>query len=149
MRSNCCAAAYDGPTGDHPSIRDRPLNRRATIIFSTLHWTKGALGMDAMSVKDQTRRHETWAPGDHGFKSIVGRLVCASTRAITRAGLPSAPFICNGRAHSITSSARASNDGGTLRPSALAVLRLMTSSYLVGACTGRSAGLSPLSIRST
>ena len=31
--------------------------------------------------------------------------------------------------------------GGTLRPSALAVLRLITSSYLVGACTGRSAGL--------
>src|SRR4029450_11096716 len=30
------------------------------------------------------------------------------------------------------------------RPSALAVLRLITSSYLVGACTGRSAGFSPL-----
>src|SRR5262245_20869620 len=46
--------------------------------------------------------------------------------------------------HSITSSARASNVGGTSRPSALAVLRLMTSSYLVGACTGRSPGFSPL-----
>src|SRR5215471_11418895 len=41
--------------------------------------------------------------------------------------------------HSITSSARASNVGGTSRPSALAVLRLITSSYLVGSCTGRSA----------
>src|SRR5262249_7620990 len=51
--------------------------------------------------------------------------------------------------HSITSSARASNVGGTVRPSALAVLRLMTSSYLVGACTGRSAGFSPLRMRST
>jgi hypothetical protein len=30
--------------------------------------------------------------------------------------------------YSITSSARASNDGGTLSPSAFAVLRLMTSS---------------------
>src|SRR5262249_3633401 len=29
-------------------------------------------------------------------------------------------------------------------PSAFAVLRLITSSYLVGACTGRSAGLAPL-----
>src|SRR4051812_48659875 len=38
--------------------------------------------------------------------------------------------------YSITSSARASNVGGTVRPSALAVLRLITSSYLVGACTG-------------
>src|SRR6266446_1994631 len=37
--------------------------------------------------------------------------------------------------HSITSSARASRDGGTMRPSALAVLRLMTSSILVGCST--------------
>jgi hypothetical protein len=35
--------------------------------------------------------------------------------------------------HSITSSARASTVGGTSRPSALAVLRLMSNSYLVGA----------------
>jgi hypothetical protein len=48
------------------------------------------------------------------------------------------------RIYSITSSARASSVGGTSRPSALAVLRLITSSYLVGACTGRSAGFSPL-----
>ena len=51
--------------------------------------------------------------------------------------------------YSIISSARASSDGGISRPSALAVLRLMTSSYLVGACTGRSAGFSPLRMRST
>ena len=42
--------------------------------------------------------------------------------------------------YSITSSARASSVGGTSRPSALAVLRLITRSYLVGACAGRSAG---------
>jgi hypothetical protein len=51
--------------------------------------------------------------------------------------------------YSITSSARASSDGGTSRLSPLAVLRLMISSYLVGACTGRSAGFSPLRMRST
>src|SRR4029453_6901886 len=50
--------------------------------------------------------------------------------------------------HSITSSARASSVGGTVRPSALAVLRLITSSYLVGACTGRAAGLFPLGVGS-
>src|SRR6516164_3333175 len=50
--------------------------------------------------------------------------------------------------HSITSSAWASTDGGTSRPSALAVFMLITSSYLVGACTGRSAGFSPLRMRS-
>src|SRR5207253_1357510 len=51
--------------------------------------------------------------------------------------------------HSITSSARASRLSGTVRPIALAVLRLITSSYLVGACTGRSPGFSPLRMRST
>src|SRR3954463_1852320 len=53
------------------------------------------------------------------------------------------------RTHSITSSARPSTLSGTGSPSAFAVLRLITSSYLVGACTGRSAGFSPLRMRST
>jgi hypothetical protein len=48
--------------------------------------------------------------------------------------------------HSITSSARASSVGGTSRPSALAVLRLMTSSNFVGCSAGISAGLPPCSI---
>src|SRR5262249_46003989 len=51
--------------------------------------------------------------------------------------------------HSVTSSARNRIEVGTSRPSALAVLRLITSSYLVGACTGRSAGFAPLRMRST
>ena len=51
--------------------------------------------------------------------------------------------------HSITSSARASTVAGTSMPSALAVFMLITSSYLVGAWTGRSAGFSPLRMRST
>ena len=49
----------------------------------------------------------------------------------------------------ITSSARAINAGGTVRPSALAVLRLMASSNFVGNSTGRSPGFSPLRIRAT
>src|SRR5262245_36218820 len=53
------------------------------------------------------------------------------------------------RTHSITSSARESSVGGISRPRALAVLRLITSSYLVGACTGSSPGFSPLRMRST
>jgi hypothetical protein len=51
--------------------------------------------------------------------------------------------------YSITSSARASSVGGTSRPSAFAALRLITSSYLVGFCTAKSAGFSPLRMRST
>ena len=42
------------------------------------------------------------------------------------------------RHYSITS-ARANSDQGMSRPSALAVLRMITSSYLVSACTGKSA----------
>src|SRR5262245_54176325 len=53
------------------------------------------------------------------------------------------------RTHSITLSARASSVAGTSMPSALAVLRLRIVSYLVGACTGRSAGFSPFRTRST
>jgi len=43
--------------------------------------------------------------------------------------------------------ARASRVGGTSRPGALAVGKLMTSSNLVGCTTGRSAGFSPLRMR--
>src|SRR5262245_44609026 len=49
----------------------------------------------------------------------------------------------------ITSSARASSVGGIVRPSALAVLRLISSSNFVGSSIGRSAGLAPLRILST
>jgi hypothetical protein len=45
--------------------------------------------------------------------------------------------------HSITSSAIAISDCGMARLSVLAVLRLITSSYLVGASTGKLAGFSP------
>src|SRR5262249_59888466 len=55
----------------------------------------------------------------------------------------------NSGLYSITSSARTSSVDGTLRPSALAVLRLMTSSNLVGCSTGSSEGFAPLRILST
>jgi hypothetical protein len=51
--------------------------------------------------------------------------------------------------HSITSSAQMSKEVGTVRPSALPVLRLMITSNLVGFSTGRSEGLVPLRILST
>src|SRR5262249_52989962 len=50
--------------------------------------------------------------------------------------------------HWITWSARANMEGRTVRPRALAVLRLMASSYFVGCSTGRSAGLAPFRILS-
>jgi hypothetical protein len=51
--------------------------------------------------------------------------------------------------HSIVSSARSRSEVGIVMPSALAVLRLITNSNLVGCITGRSAGLSPLRILPT
>src|SRR5947209_2677304 len=55
----------------------------------------------------------------------------------------------SGRTYLISSSARTSTIGDTSMPSARAVLRLTTVSYFTGACTGRSAGFSPLRMRST
>jgi len=52
-------------------------------------------------------------------------------------------------AYSITSSARASTEAGTVMPSALAVLRLMLRWKSVGCSNGRSAGLAPFKMRST
>jgi hypothetical protein len=51
--------------------------------------------------------------------------------------------------HSMTSSAVASSVGGTVMPSALAVLRLITNSNFVGCSTGKLAGFSPLRTRLT
>jgi hypothetical protein len=51
--------------------------------------------------------------------------------------------------YSITSSARASSVAGTSRPRAFAVLRLITSSNLVGKSTGSSPAFAPLRILST
>jgi len=45
--------------------------------------------------------------------------------------------------YSITLSAQRRNVSGIVSPSALAVLRLITSSNLVGCTTGKSAGLAP------
>jgi hypothetical protein len=60
-----------------------------------------------------------------------------------------APALPGAFTHSITSLASASNLSGISRPSALAVLRLMIISNLVGTSTGRSAGFVPLRILST
>jgi len=53
------------------------------------------------------------------------------------------------RSYSITSSALSSSECGIVSPRALAALRLINSSNLVGCSTGRSAGLEPLRILST
>src|SRR5215467_13608832 len=73
-----------------------------------------------------------------------------SGRYLTWAGLSQAGShqLCGWRTYSITSSARARREGGIVRPSAFAIVRLIANSYFVGAWTGRLAGFSPLRMRS-
>ena len=59
-----------------------------------------------------------------------------------------APALPGAFRYSITSSARAITESGTVMPSALAVLRLMLRWKSVGCSNGRSAGLAPFKMRS-
>jgi hypothetical protein len=74
------------------------------------------------------------------FYTDLNRLICKTKPDVRAFGLV---------AHRITSSAWKRTEGGMVRPSAWAVLRLMTSSNVVGCSTGRSAGMVPFKILST
>ena len=77
----------------------------------------------------------------------LGRRRGLAQRKRSRSELRLPPLkVCHG-SHWTTSSARSSIDCGTVMPSALAVLRLITISNLVGCSTGRSAGVVPFKIR--
>ena len=82
-------------------------------------------------------------------RAASARGCCARAASGHAAAAPPSSVMNSRRYHSITSSARTSIDGGMSRPSALAVFRLRTVSYLVGACTGSSAALAPRRMRST
>ena len=75
-----------------------------------------------------------WAPGNDTDAENAGRRLFGFRRKHARDDEPEQqshaeePASC----HSMTSSARSRRAGGTVRPSALAVLRLMISEYLVG-----------------
>ena len=73
---------------------------------------------------------------------MIGRQLMARGTPANIAKLPE--LLTLGRRHSITLSARANNASGTVTPIALAVLRLITKSNLVGCSTGMSAILLPL-----
>src|SRR5262249_40091011 len=66
-------------------------------------------------------------------------VMCQLGISVIRISKPKSPIVLKKYLpHSITSSARAISVAGTIRPSAFAVFRLITSSYLVGKLTGRS-----------
>ena len=92
-----------------------------------------------MSASGQTRKSgNAIASSDLPLKADIKQTLRQSEKCHfrTHASQQSKPY-------SITSSARPSTDTGRSRKSALAVFRLITSSYLVGVCTGRSAGFAP------
>src|SRR4051812_31128839 len=86
------------------------------------------------------------AHGHDRDKTSASALI-ASRRDLLHRLKPRAMSACLG--YSISSSARASNLRGRVRPSAFAVLTLMTSSNVIGRSTGRSAGFAPRRILST
>ena len=80
--------------------------------------------------------------------------VCAAKKSVCGRDRPSRePCLTDVKArslgHSITSSARNISDCGMVRPSALAVLRLMTSSYLIGFWNRQIGRFLPRRMRST
>src|SRR5258707_7726371 len=97
----------------------------------------------AQTFRDRIRRHVIEMP-DHRHRGLLrARRERPRDRRAAEQGDELAAL------HSITSSASAMSLSGTASPSALAVLRLMISSNLVGCSTGRSPGLAPFSTLST
>src|SRR5262249_60850732 len=82
--------------------------------------------------------------------TVATRSCRAAGRARERPGRRDAGKQCDELppSHSITSSAWASSDGGTARPSAFAVPALITDSDLIGCSNGISEGFAPLRILS-
>src|SRR5262249_39327271 len=95
-------------------------------------------------------------PRNHGSTALSTRLLQHNPPIATDLVRRGIPPLCarsgceqwrQDSPYSITSSARASSVAGTSSASALAVLRLITSSNFVGSRIGRSPGFSPLRMR--
>src|SRR5262245_19962422 len=159
----CCRFGNDGHLFagrcDHCDLAanqiGRHLRKPIVLIFGESVDNRDILALDIAGL------FQTLAKSAQAFRDGIRRSRIEETNHRYRRGLRvGCRWPCNRRAaeqrdelaatdHSITSSARASSEGGTSRPSALAVLRLMTSSKRVGCSTGMSAGFSPFNIRST
>src|SRR5712692_8048182 len=99
-------------------------------------------GLAQVGIRGQVERQEA-------YSSDLGRLLGLNGEGRGEKAARHRTEECPPMHYWSTSSARWSNEGGIVSPSALAVLRLMTSSNFVGCSTGRSPGLAPLRILST
>jgi hypothetical protein len=153
--------------GSSPS-RGRKRNRRATARIRRVHagdvlaelsnpeleaalvLAKAQLGFAQLLPRSATSGHARDLDRVTGFDPKTpsparGRMVGFAPPVAT---FPSS-WACKPSSHSMTLSACTSNDGGTVRPSFLAVFMLITSSNLVGSSIGRLPGFAPFNMRST
>jgi len=89
----------------------------------------------------------TWLLCSKFLRNRTGIIATQRFRDVPRTVLSSK--LWTKRTYSITSSARVSSVGGSVRPKALAVVKLTIKSNLVGCATGISPGLVPRKILST
>src|SRR5262245_36216765 len=111
-------------------IHTFPIALRILALPNLAHHYRVALG------------NTTTEAADDGHCGLLRACLDRPRKYLTQQGQDLSP------PHSITSSARASRAGGTVRPRVFAVLRLNTSSNWVGCWTGRSATWSPFKMRS-
>src|SRR6516225_11280607 len=114
---------------------------RQVVAFDIAQLAQAILECDVLG-------HQAWRPGDDADMENAGRCL-VGIRGRSGEADQKSHAKQPASSHSITSSARARIEGGMVRPSALAVFRLTTSSNVVGCWTGRSAGLAPLRILPT
>jgi hypothetical protein len=113
-------------------------------VFPYLNTIVWQLALGAIRLMSALGHKRTFA-AQNGMSALPPKAVILFAESDVRF----VPIADIGATYSITSSARASTAGGIVRPSAFAVLRLITSSNLVGCWIGRSAGFAPLNILST
>ena len=90
---------------------------------------------------------EAAAPAARPTSASPQKLTSVPNEKFGRDGPAKSHALQQRASYSITSSARAMSVGGTWRPSALAVFRLITNSNFIGAWTGSSLGFEPLSMQ--
>src|SRR5262245_48871927 len=158
-----------------PSVIATDSTRRSSINSNISRATRGSARISPASTFQSRKLFHLCILGWHDADSDLGRLAEVRTIECNRRNRPtpqslpgflaqaleesvfdhiaslSEASVHDGAAlhYSITSSASASSFSGTVSPSALAVLRLIANSNLVGCSTGSSAGLAPCRIRCT
>ena len=115
----------------------------ASFVANSASAVGSAIGRSALGALSGSFWSRSAASGFAPLQPLTdpGRKGSVGWKPEFRTGQPSTP-----RGYSIISSACESSSGDRVRPSALAALRLITSSNLVGCSTGRSAGLAPFRI---